>query len=233
CVACALYEDWICFAMILTGILANGLSCYWIGSGTLTFTRPKPANGAPPAHGILNDGEQIIILKGPEGAVNAVTRGAFSLDYGCGERYHRIGVCALLLTTQFLAQLILLPQGTNFGQIMFLTSLAVSWLYNIYLSSLDRDSIKRRILMKKILQEPRMAKYTLGTRTAMAVFVLLVLAERDGAHQKLWHPVAEQDEADSKSLQSLFDELLPNDTPTWRVWKDATLRKVLSTTAAR
>ncbi|KAH9911179.1 uncharacterized protein BXZ73DRAFT_93473 [Epithele typhae] len=220
CVACALHEDWICFAMILAGILANGLSCYWIGSGTLTFTRPEPAGGALPVHGILNDGEQIIILKGPEGAVNVVTRGAFSLDYGCDERYHRIGVCALLLMTQFLAQLLLLPQGTHFGQIMFLTSLAVSWLHNIYLSaelSLNRDSMKRHILMKKILQDPHIVKYTLGTPAAMAVFTLLGHSDSG----------AERDEADKESLRSLFDELLPNNTPTWQEWKDETLRKVL------
>ena len=59
---------------------------------------------------------------------------------------------------------------------MFLTSLGCSWLYNSYLSSLDKESIQRRILVNTILQKPDMRKYRLGTRTTMVVFVLLVHA---------------------------------------------------------
>ena len=219
CIACGLYEDWICFAMILTGILCNGISCFLIGTGVLTFTHPKPADGSPPALGILNDGEQLIILRGPEGSVNSITRGRFALEYNCHEHYHRIGVCALLLTTQFLAQLLLLPQGKVFGQIMFLSSLAVSWGYNSYLTSIDREQIQYDILTRSVLPKPRMLKYTLGTRTAMAVFVLNVLA----APRPEPYPTPEDAQVD---LQEVLNDLLPNNTQIWKSWKKEVLAKI-------
>ena len=39
--------------------------------------------------------------------------------------------------THFVAQLLLIPQGSLFGHIMFLVSFAVSWVDNSYLSSTD------------------------------------------------------------------------------------------------
>lgn len=225
CILCALYADWICFSMILVGMLSNGISCAWVGSAKLTFTHPTPAAGSPPGCGILNDGNHIIILKGREGAVNSITRGKFSLDYECSEHYHRIGLSSLFLTAQFLAQLLLLPQGQKFGQIMFLTSLAVSWMYNSYLASLDSSAVQRKIFVKGILQDPVMMKYTLGTRTTMAVFVLLVLAGPESAQR-----VQEGGDAppvpDPEKLKRMLDDLLPNDTPVWRAWKASVLDKV-------
>ncbi|OBZ75282.1 hypothetical protein A0H81_04664 [Grifola frondosa] len=44
--------------------------------------------------------------------------------------------------SKFLAQLLLIPQGTLFGQIMFLSSLAASWIYNCYLASLDTEQVQ-------------------------------------------------------------------------------------------
>ena len=209
-VACAYYRDWFCFSMIVLGMVSSGLSCYVIGTGVFTFTHPEPAVGAPPGDGVLEGGDQeIVVLKGPEGAVNPITRGRFSLQYASEPEYHNIGLCSMLLTVQFLAQLIIVPQGEIFGQIMFLASLAVSWVYNSYLSSLDKESVQRRILIQQVLQEPRMRKYRLGTRTIMVVFVLLVLSP-----------------ADEQALRKVLNDMLPNETVVWRAFKDRVLNEV-------
>ena len=81
CVVCALVADWYCFASILLGILANGLACFVIGSGNLTFVHHKPADEAPRGDGVLIGDSEIVILIGHEGAVNTFMRGHFQLQY--------------------------------------------------------------------------------------------------------------------------------------------------------
>ena len=50
-------------------------------------------------------------------------------------------ICAFLLLSQFIVQLLLVPQGTLFGQIMFLASFTVSWGYNVYrIQEPERDA---------------------------------------------------------------------------------------------
>lgn len=207
-VACAVYGDWFCFSMIVLGMISSGLSCYVIGLGVFTFTHPKHADGAPAGDGVLIAEDEIVVLKGREGAVTPITRGQFSLKFTSEPEYHNIGACSMLLTAQFLAQLLLVPQGEIFGQIMFISSLAVSWGYNSYLSSLDRESFQRRILEDQILREPLKRKYAFGTRTAMAVFVLLVLSP-----------------ADPDALRKILDDLLPNETLVWKIWKKEIIDK--------
>ena len=212
CLLCAFVDDWNCFSMIALGMFCSGVSCLVIGRGIFTFTHPKPAQGAPPGDGILTDNEQVIILLGEEGAVNAVTRGRFSLRYESHPNYHDIGGASLLLTAQFLIQLLVVPQGTIFGQVLFLSSLGASWVFNSFLSSLDKENIQRRILIKEILKEPEMHKYRLGTRTTMVVFVMLVLSSSQ--------PM------DEHALRKLLDHMLPNDTRVWCSWKDTVVREI-------
>ncbi|KAG1717467.1 uncharacterized protein EDB91DRAFT_1191027 [Suillus paluster] len=125
---------------------------------------------------------------------------------GAPPEYRNIGICSLLLTTQFIAQLLLIPQGTIFGQIMFVTSLAVSWAYNSWLSSLDKEEIQRKLLLDVVLKRPSLRKFLLGTRTTMAVFVLLAL--------KPLHP------------DKVLDDILPNDTKVWKRWKTTILSRI-------
>ncbi|EGO20227.1 hypothetical protein SERLADRAFT_452932 [Serpula lacrymans var. lacrymans S7.9] len=138
--------------------------------------------------------------------------GKFSIQYSDDSEPHperrNIGLCSLLLTVQFLAQLLLIPQGTLFGQIMFLTSLAFSWGYNSWLSSLDKAKLQRDMLIEKVLNKPPMKKYELGTRTAMVVFVILALGKQ------LEEP------------RKLLESLLPNDTKVWKRWKDTVLERL-------
>ncbi|RPD65812.1 hypothetical protein L226DRAFT_179350 [Lentinus tigrinus ALCF2SS1-7] len=212
CLICAFVADWFCCSMIGFGMFCSGVSCWVIGSGEFKFTHPEPAAGAPVGDGYLMDNEQVVILRGAEGAVNPITRGRFSLQYDSHPRYHNIGWSSVLLTIQFLLQLLVVPQGTIFGQVMFLASLAASWLYNSFLSSLDKEIIQRRILVNDILAKPALHKYRLGTRTAMAVFVMLVLSSSESM--------------DRRSLRKLLDDLLPNDTDAWCRWKYTVVKEI-------
>ena len=216
CVMCALVGDWWCFSSIALGILASGIACLVIGSGTLTFIHPRPAKGAPRGDGILVDDGGVIVLRGDEAAVNSLTRGRFTLEYGGQPRYSAIGHCSVLLTLQFLVQLLLIPQGQLFGQIMFVTSLAVSWAYNTCLSSLDKEDYQTDILRDVLRLKPfHMNKFVLGSRTAMVVFSCLSLQPNDPIHNP----------------RKLLDELIPNDTEVWLRWKRLVGHK-LSTKAA-
>ncbi|KAG2752476.1 hypothetical protein P692DRAFT_20951938 [Suillus brevipes Sb2] len=206
CIACAFFEDWYSFSMILLGMVASGISCFVIGSGKFTFCHPIPSPGAPRGDGLLLTDNNVIVLLGEEGAVNSITRGRFSLNFDSEPEFRNIGMCSLILTTQFIAQLLLIPQATLFGQIMFLASLAVSWVYNSWLSSLDKAEIQRRLLLDVVLERPSMTKYMLGTRTTMAVFVLLALNPSDPA--------------------KVLDDILPNDTKVWRRWKSVVLSRL-------
>ncbi|KAG6380613.1 hypothetical protein JVT61DRAFT_4979 [Boletus reticuloceps] len=81
CVMCALVYDWFSFSMILLGIVSNGLANVAIGNGRLTIESVKePAPGAPPGHGIMMGEDEVIVIKGKERDVNAVTKGRFVLE---------------------------------------------------------------------------------------------------------------------------------------------------------
>ncbi|OJT14990.1 hypothetical protein TRAPUB_8433 [Trametes pubescens] len=220
CVLCALVADWWCFASIASGILASGVACFVIGSGQLTFTHPQPATGAPPGDGVLLDDEGIIVLRGCEDAVNSVTRGRFCLKFASEPKYNGIGVCSVGLTAQFLVQLLLIPQGTLFGQVMFVVTLGVSWMYNAYLSALEKEDIQTDILVDLLhLSETKdIQKFALGTRTAQVVFTALLLQPRE--------PVKSPRPLKPYSPRKLLDELLPNDTPVWDRWKEAIVEKL-------
>ena len=207
CATCGVFRDWYAFSMILLGILTSGISCLVIGDGKLTFTHPEPAKGSPAGDGILTSDTEIVLLKGAEGAVNCVTQGRFSLNFSSETQYRNIRWCPVLLTIQSIAQLLLIPQASLFGQIIFVVSLAVSWMYNSWLSSLAKG-IERDILLNNVLAKPVLTKHILGTRTTMVVFILLVL----------------QIEEPSKIL----NELLPNDTKVWKQWKRTIVSRLVS-----
>ncbi|KAI1795297.1 hypothetical protein LXA43DRAFT_992271 [Ganoderma leucocontextum] len=113
-------------------------------------------------------------------------------------------MCALLLMGQFLVQLFLIPLGTLFGQIMFIATVLASWVYNTYLSSIDREEIQTQILFKVLrLEGDDIRKYQLGTWTTAVAFACFVLASK----KTLEDPLV------------LLDALLPNNTVVWKAWK--------------
>ncbi|OJT13499.1 hypothetical protein TRAPUB_9964 [Trametes pubescens] len=228
--ACALLGDWSCCSMILLGMACNGVACYVIGSAPLEFTRPATADGGTYGAGILDGGKTLVVLMGQKDALNTITRGRFVLNYASRPEYHDMGVCSILLSLKLLAQLLVVPQGNLYGQLLFLGSLAVSWAHNSYLSSTDIAVLLRTILLENVLgikctplhqaHSPdvekgtirnAIEKYKIGTRSATVVFVLLVLA-----------PYAQNIPA----LRQRMDDLLANNTELWTVWKTEVLRNI-------
>ncbi|KAF9069798.1 hypothetical protein BDP27DRAFT_1293488 [Rhodocollybia butyracea] len=130
------------------------------------------------------------------------------------QNLNKIGACALLLTVQFLLQLLLIPQSPLFGQILFLFSLAVSWAYNTYLASLDRENFQIEVIsdclgLRQEADKP-VLKYDLATWTGAAVFVAYVLQP--------------------SNCRELLDRIIPNKTETWDKFKEEVDHVVKSTT---
>ncbi|KAG2343629.1 hypothetical protein BDR05DRAFT_962724 [Suillus weaverae] len=208
CALCAASGDWLAFALILLGVTSSGISCFVIGSAQLEFLSVKESTpGAPPADGIFLMRNDVVIVRGAEKDVNPITKGKFVLRMDGGPEYRRIGLCSLLLLTQFLLQLLFIPQATTFGQIMFISSLAASWAYNSFLSSLEQEKIQIDILWKA-LDNPQLSKFGLKSRAAQAVFACLVL---DNGIQR--------QSVDFKP-KKVLQRFISNDTRVWNVWRD-------------
>ncbi|KAG1873533.1 hypothetical protein DFJ58DRAFT_362753 [Suillus subalutaceus] len=209
CVLCAASGDWLAFALILLGVISGGTSCFVIGSAQLDFLAgvKEPSPGTPPADGLLLMRNDVVIIRGAEKDVNPITKGQFVLRMNGGPEYRRIGLCSLLLLAQFLLQLLFIPQATTFGQIMFISSVAASWTYNSFLSSLEPEKIQLKILWKA-LDNPRLLKFGLKNRAAQAVFACLVLG--DGPQRP---------SVDFKP-KKVLQRFISNDTRVWNVWRD-------------
>ncbi|KAI6129370.1 hypothetical protein EDD16DRAFT_1701366 [Pisolithus croceorrhizus] len=203
-VACGVFQDWFSFSLIVFGILVNGVSCVVIGAGEFVFQYPNPRVDVP-GDGILvsDKDKEIIVLMGSGDAVNSITLGSANLRFRW--RYW-IKWCAILLVLQLIVQILLIPQGTLFGQIMFIGSLAVSWAYNLWLCSIDKESIQGDVFVRGVLRSPRFWRYNLGTRTSAVVFMLLTLKPKDPG--------------------KILNMLIPNDTAEWLKFKDDILSRI-------
>ncbi|KAF8124118.1 hypothetical protein EV363DRAFT_1354587 [Boletus edulis] len=248
CVMCALVYDWFSFSVILAGMIASGLTSAVIGKGRLVIKSVRqPSAGAPPGHGILIGEDGIVVIKGAKRDVNVITKGRFDLvmavkqgieksvkekhdqkdedDYEDVEaagrnipNHHAIGLCSLLLFVSVLLQLLLIPQGTFFGQFLFLVSLGVSWGYNCYLSSLERERIQADMLFKA-LGDPDMRRFRIGTRATMAVFVCLLV----------FHGVERSSPEKDRDLRiKILNSCVSNDTIIWRRWKEKVIEQHLN-----
>ncbi|KAM5539225.1 hypothetical protein V8D89_007098 [Ganoderma adspersum] len=159
---------------------------------------PRRADGDKEGDGQGKDGEE----KEDEGQGDPETDSA---PPGGQPNSFGIGLCSILLTAQFLVQLLLIPQGVLFGQVMFVSTLAVSWGYNTYLSSINREDIQTTILRKILdLKEANVRKFEFGTWTAMSTFACLAL-QRDG-------PLP-------NDSSMVWDALLPRTTEVWEKWR--------------
>ncbi|KAG1805696.1 uncharacterized protein BJ212DRAFT_1391051 [Suillus subaureus] len=138
------------------------------------------------------------------------------------DEYAAIGLCSLLLVIQLLGQLLLIPQGTLFGQIMFLSSFAASWAYNLYLSSIDNEYIQEQLILKELhLEEKHMQTYIFGTRTTAAVFACLMLQPADDVAHK--YVVADKWKDLGFEPESIIRNFIPNDTQVWVTWRKKVL----------
>ena len=230
--ACVFFDDWICFAMIALGMVASGVSCWMIGTGKVVFRRLDASEEVLPCQaGILidNEDDQIIVLKGSVKQVTAITHGRFELQYKTwrganDETFHVLGISSCILVVQFLAQLLIVPQGTFFGQIMFLASLGCSWVYNCCISPFTLGS-QRRALFQDVLglqvTDARHARLErqlvpLKSRTEAVVFSLFMLAFACSEH------VTEE-----TVLVQIIQEVLPNPGGEWRNWKKELEEEIL------
>ena len=228
CIMCALVYDWLSFSLIFIGIVTTGYASLVIGQRRLVIKSVNAAPGAPPGHGLLMGDGEVVVIKGEERDVNVITRGRFDLvsytdqwgdeEKGTTSSYFTLGLCSFLLFSQSLLQLLLIPQGSLFGQIMFLVSLAVSWGYNTHLSLLEKEKIQTAITFQAI-GNPQMIRFRTDTRTTMSVFVCLLV----------FHGVKRSSpEEDRAHRVRILNACIPNDTVVWRRWKAKVVEQLLS-----
>ncbi|KAI0362784.1 hypothetical protein OH77DRAFT_85709 [Trametes cingulata] len=192
------------FLPILASVGAS-VGCALMGDCDLTFSHPISAPGAPAGDGFLEAGNEVVVLKGAEDAVNAITRGRFSVRFHDEKSLGRLSTCATLCSLQSLAQLIVVPQGTALGQLFFLLSLAVAWLYNATMASVEKKA-KSKAVMEDLLQAPSVRRYSLGTRSTMAVFLVQVLKP--------------------ENVEEQLAALIPNKTRVWTAWRRIVARRL-------
>lgn len=208
CFSCAVVNDWLAFSLILLGIISSGITCFVIGTARLELRAPQTVTpGVPPGDGLLLTPRDVVVLKGSEKDVNAITKGHFLLGMHGEPEYRRVGLCSLLLLAQFMLQLLLIPQATLFGQAMFLSSLAVSWIYNSFLSSLESEKIQGDLFCKALqVEKDSIQKYCLQNRRSQAVFACSILS----------HGIETNEDFDAERMLSLF---VPNKTRVWNLWR--------------
>ncbi|KAF4576864.1 hypothetical protein EYR40_001113 [Pleurotus pulmonarius] len=220
CILCGLSAEWFAFGVILYGILCNGMACYLIGSAEIFLRHPQPSPYSPSGNGILDDRDHFVVCRGTEADINYIVKGKIVVKYSNDEGYNKIGLSAMSLTVQFIAQLFLIPLSGLFGQIMFLSTLAISWIYNAYISSIDKDQLQQRLLVKNLpLKQStgkRVSKVEMPTRTSAVVFAML---------SGLPYSELKVDSSD-RYARGILDSLLPKDTEVWEEWRALVLPRV-------
>src|SRR5438445_8156269 len=103
--------------------MAYDILCFVIWSGDFIFMHSSPSLGSPTGNEILILHREIMLLKRLE--ANSITHGQFVLHFKSESYYCNIGWSLVLLIFQFTAQLLLIPQGCLFSQLVFVVSLAV------------------------------------------------------------------------------------------------------------
>ncbi|KAI6030101.1 hypothetical protein EDC04DRAFT_2605515 [Pisolithus marmoratus] len=205
CVVCGLYSEWYAFSMILLGILARGLTCLFIGSGELVFDRPKCAEGSLPGDGILGCGQELVLLKGDENTVNAVTRGRFFFTFRSKHARGLVKLCSFFLIAQAIAQFICVPQSNFFGQLMFVFSIATSWVYNLWFVSSDKVEIHKEIF-RNVLGLPRLERFIFPNRCSAVVSLLLSVNDQTRSGHL-------------ETSKKILDDFLPSGVLVWEIWK--------------
>jgi hypothetical protein len=157
--------------MIMLGIVCSGFVSFILSTGKITLgDQLKPARGAPPGDGILLSDTHIVILRGNEEDVNAVTKGKLRLKL-IGGRYTLL--CAFLVSLQVASQLVLMPFASLPGQFIFLLSLLVAGACNLYISA-KGDDVRSNALFA-LLNSPQVKTYEARSRASAAVLACLAL----------------------------------------------------------
>ncbi|KAG0699401.1 hypothetical protein DFH29DRAFT_48879 [Suillus ampliporus] len=202
CVICASVEDWLSLVMILLGIVSSGITSFIMSAGKITLERRKPADGVPPGDGMLLSDMRIVILKGNEEDVNAVTKGQLRLKPKGGRNTPLL--CASIALLQVALQLVLMPLGSLRGQSAFLLSLLTSGACNLYLSAKEDDVQSSAIIT--LLNSPDVKTYKASSRATAAVLACLALC---------WGPDT------APAPLRVLQEIVPTKEPRpWRVWSE-------------
>ncbi|KAF9485600.1 hypothetical protein BDN70DRAFT_532785 [Pholiota conissans] len=202
------WHDYFCCIAISIGILSNGLATLVYGSGSLYMRIPSTIPNAVPGDGILIRDNDMVILRGPESKIASITRGKYKLAYPDAPDYHRIGYVSVALFFQAFSQLILLPVATLKGQIFFLATFALSWIYNASLASVDREKLQFEALRK-----------------------MLGLADARTYHRKTFMRWANIVAASAFCLRPIrtdawLRQLIPNSTPVWDKWRECIIQSI-------
>ncbi|TBU50178.1 hypothetical protein BD309DRAFT_580057 [Dichomitus squalens] len=193
-------------APVILPILVSSAATAACGvAGDLTFTRPVTTPGAPAGDGYLESDNEIVVLKGSEAAVSSITRGQFTLRCKNEGALQAFSTCSVLLTLQCMVQLLVVPRGSFFGQLFFLFTMVVSWLYNAYVARQEKAAWEKLVL-EDLLNAPTMKRYSLGTRTQAAVFLMQVLKP--------------------SNVEEQLSLLIPNNTPVWKTWRQTVARRL-------
>ncbi|KAF8186335.1 hypothetical protein BJ912DRAFT_971434 [Pholiota molesta] len=190
-IAALVWQDYFCCISIGVGILCNGFATLIYGSATLMVHN----------HGILFRNNDIVILQGPESKIAGITRGRYELIFPGGPPYHRVGIVSIALAVQAFSQLILLPAATLNGQVIFLATFALSWFYNAYLASVDRENLQFKALKKML---------GLGKSESFEKKAFLRWASVVAASTFHLRPIRPDD---------WIRQLIPNSTPIWDKWR--------------
>ncbi|KAG5219938.1 hypothetical protein IMY05_C4715000200 [Salix suchowensis] len=214
CILCGLSAEWFAFGVILYGILCNGIACYLIGSAEIFLRHPQPSPHSPSGNGIFDDRDHFVVCRGTEASINYIVKGKIVVKYSKDEGYNKIGLSAMSLTVQFIAQLFLTPLSGLFGQIMFLSTLAISWIYNAQGSAAAKTSDEERTPQRidgKTSFKGGNAYADVGGSVCNALRVTILRAQ--GRRKRPLRP-------------GILDSLLPKDTEVWEEWRGLVLPRV-------
>jgi len=212
CVFCASIEDWLASRMILLGMVCSGIASFILSTGKITLGgQLRPARGVPPGDGMLLSDTHIVILRGDEEDVNAVTKGKLRLKLkgGCWT----LLFCASLVSLQIALQLVIMPSASLPGQSMFLLTLLVSGTCNLYLSA-KGDDVRSNALFT-LLNSPEVKTYEARSRASAAVLACLALYRES-----------------RMSPKDILQELVPVNPRPWAAWS-ACLEKSIQEHSAR
>ncbi|KAG2159390.1 uncharacterized protein EDB93DRAFT_284350 [Suillus bovinus] len=199
CAICAIVEDWLSLKMILLGMVSSGITSFIMSTGNITLERLKPADGAPRGDGMLLSDTRIIILRGNEEDVNAVTKGKLRLKLKGGG--YTLLLCVFIASLQVTLQLIFMPSGSLAGQLMFLSSLLVSGACNLYLSAKE-DDVQSSALIT-LLNTPEVKTYQASSRATAAVLACLALC---------W--------GSTTPPTQVLQEIVPIRPKVWKAWSE-------------
>ncbi|THV00520.1 hypothetical protein K435DRAFT_656965 [Dendrothele bispora CBS 962.96] len=203
-VTSALAGDWFVFSLILAGSVVHGLTSLVLGSGKIKVSFPNPQSEMENnvrGDGMMVSGNHVLVILGEVTEVNMITQATIEIqfpDWVEKSDYGVVGICCLASTLLLLMQIFLVAQATLFGQILFLISFGVSWLFNTYLASIDKNDLHKKALdegsrpkdsekgkdSKEFgvwnIDQERIREYTFQNRIAAAIAMLYILEPAGG-----------------------------------------------------